>query len=126
MRKSIIAIAAGLMALSTVSAQAAGLDQNRPAPDREEQRQDQHQDLHGGQNNGHGNGQQNGARGEHRDSYGAWQSSWGSRPPAPPAHFKRQSNWYAHVRACQQRYRSYNPRTDRYTVRAGRTAVCSL
>ncbi|GLK49088.1 hypothetical protein GCM10017620_20610 [Brevundimonas intermedia] len=120
MRKSIIAIAAGLMALSTVSAQAAALDQNRPAPDRQEQRQDQRP------NNDRGNDQRNNARGEHRDSYGSWSSSWGSRPPAPPAHFKRQSNWYAHVRACQQRYRSYNPRTDRYTVRAGRTAVCSL
>ncbi len=115
MRKSLIALAAGLTALSAVSAQAAGLNQDRPAPERHEQHQDQRQD-----------GQRNNGRGEHRDSYGAWQSSWGARPPAPPAHFKRSSNWYAHVRACQQRYRTYNPRTDRYTVRAGRTAICTL
>ena len=116
MRKSVIAIAAGLMALSAVSAHAAALDQNSPSQARPDQRP----------NPDRGDGQRNNGRGEHRDSYGAWQSSWGSRPPAPPAHFKRQSNWYAHVRACQQRYRSYNPRTDRYTVRAGRTAICTL
>ena len=120
MRKSLIAIAAGLMALSAVSAQAAALDQNRPSQDRQTERHD-----NDGRNDSR-NDTRNGNRGEHRDNYGAWQSNWGSRPPAPPAHFKRQSNWYAHVRACQQRYRSYNPRTDRYTVRAGRTAVCSL
>jgi hypothetical protein len=118
MRKSIIAIAAGLMALSAVSAQAAALDQNRPAPDRQEQHQNDNHQNDNRANNAQG--------GQHRDSYGSWSSSWGSRPPAPPAHFKRQSNWYAHVRACQQRYRTYNPRTDRYTVRAGRTAICSL
>jgi len=31
-----------------------------------------------------------------------------------------------HVRACQQRYRSYNPRTDRYVVRRGVTRRCTL
>lgn len=111
MRKTLIAVAAGLMALSAVSAQAASAGQNRPS-------QQQEQRSNNSQNSNRG--------GEHRDNYGTWNSSWGSRPSAPPAHFKRTSNWYAHVRACQQRYRSYNPRTDRYTVRAGRTAICSL
>ena len=124
MRKSIVAIAAGLMALSTVSAQAAGLDQNRPAPERQEQHQNQGRDQ--GRDQGPNGGQKNDSRGEHRDSYGSWQSSWGARPPAPPAHFTRRSNWYAHVHACQQRYRSYNPRTDRYVPRAGQTAICRL
>lgn len=32
----------------------------------------------------------------------------------------------AHQRACAQRYRSYNPRTDRYVVRPGVTAPCRL
>lgn len=130
MRKSILVIAAGLMALSTVSAQAAALDQNRPGPDRQEQNRDQREN---GRPDGNQEGRPNGPdnrpnanRGEHRDSYGSWQSSWGSRPPAPPAHFSRRGNWYAHVRACQQRYRSYNPRTDRYVPRAGRTAICRL
>ncbi|MDO9609005.1 MAG: BA14K family protein [Brevundimonas sp.] len=138
MRKSIIAIAAGLMALSTVSAQAAALDQNRPGPDRQEQTRDQRQDgrPEGRQDdrqnarpnspNNSQNNRPNANRGEHRDSYGSWQSSWGSRPPAPPAHFSRRGNWYAHVRACQQRYRSYNPRTDRYVPRIGQTAICRL
>lgn len=110
MQKTLIAVAAGLMALSAVSAQAAAFDQNRPGSSQQQ----------------HDNRNDNNRGGEHRDNYGTWNSSWGSRPSAPPAHFKRTSNWYAHVRACQQRYRSYNPRTDRYTVRAGRTAVCSL
>ncbi|NBB64748.1 hypothetical protein GVN18_36440 [Pseudomonas sp. ODNR1LW] len=109
MQKTLIALAAGLMALSAASAQAAAFDQNRP-----------------GSSQQHDNRNDNTRGGEHRDNYGSWNSSWGSRPPAPPAHFKRPSNWYAHVRACQQRYRSYNPRTDRYTVRAGRTAICTL
>lgn len=112
MQKTLIAVAAGLMALSAASAQAAAFDQNRPGSSQQQQQHDNRNDNNRG--------------GEHRDNYGTWNSSWGSRPSAPPAHFKRTSNWYAHVRACQQRYRSYNPRTDRYTVRAGRTAVCSL
>lgn len=32
----------------------------------------------------------------------------------------------AHQRACAQRYRSYNPATDTYTVRPGITARCRL
>ncbi|MDQ8758144.1 BA14K family protein [Sphingosinicella sp. LHD-64] len=32
----------------------------------------------------------------------------------------------AHQKACARRYRSYNPRTDRYTVRPGVTARCRL
>lgn len=31
-----------------------------------------------------------------------------------------------HQRACARRYRSYDPRTDRYTVRPGVTARCRL
>ena len=31
-----------------------------------------------------------------------------------------------HQRRCAARYRSYNPSTDRYTVRPGVTAVCRL
>lgn len=60
------------------------------------------------------------------DRYGRWESSWGARPPAPPRHFTKTSDWHRHVRACQQRYRTYNPATDRYVVRRGQTAICRL
>ena len=52
--------------------------------------------------------------------------------PAPvrykaPSHWRgSNTNWQRHVAQCQRKYRSYNPRTDRYTVRAGRTAICRL
>ncbi|RXZ35680.1 hypothetical protein EO081_04985 [Sphingomonas desiccabilis] len=38
----------------------------------------------------------------------------------------RQNDWYRHVRACQQRHRSYNAGTDSYTVRPGVTRRCTL
>lgn len=34
--------------------------------------------------------------------------------------------WYAHVRICEARYASYDPRTDRYLVRRGVWARCRL
>ena len=58
--------------------------------------------------------------------YGTWDDRWGARPPAPPRAWARHSDWYRHVRACSQRYRSYDPRTDTFVVRRGRTAVCRL
>ena len=36
------------------------------------------------------------------------------------------NSWRRHVRACSARYRSYNPRTDRYVVRRGVMARCYL
>jgi len=119
MRKSLIAIAAGLMTLGAVSAQAATLDQNRSTQTRPAEQ---------GQSNNQTNDRDDRAnsRGEHRDSYGTWRSAWGARPAAPPAHFARPSDWYRHVRACQSRYRTYDARTDRYVPRRGRTAVCRL
>lgn len=35
-------------------------------------------------------------------------------------------SWRRHVRRCMARYRSYNPRTDRYVVRRGVTRRCRL
>jgi len=58
--------------------------------------------------------------------YGSWNNSWGATPPAPPSHWTRKSDWYRHVRACQQRYRSYNARTDTYRTNAGRSNRCAL
>lgn len=48
--------------------------------------------------------------------------------PTRPQHWgnRSEASWTRHVRACQQRYRSYNARTDRYVVRAGQTALCRL
>lgn len=61
-----------------------------------------------------------------RGSYGTWNQSWGARPSAPPKHWTRTSDWYRHVRACQQRYRSYNPRTDTYRANSGQNRRCTL
>lgn len=58
--------------------------------------------------------------------YGRWDDRWGPRPPAPPRHWTRSSDWHRHVRACQQRYKTYNPRTDTYVPRRGQTARCRL
>jgi len=46
---------------------------------------------------------------------------------APPKHWNQsRDHWDRHTIACQKRYRSYNPRTDRYTISRGRTAICRL
>ncbi|MBN6101907.1 BA14K family protein [Xanthomonas sp. CFBP 8703] len=74
--------------------------------------------------------------GDHRDDhrrddrpddkrYGRWDPKWGPRPGNPPAHRARHDDWYRHVRACQQRYRSYDARTDTF-VHRGRRLRCSL
>lgn len=60
------------------------------------------------------------------NAYGNWNDRWGARPPAPPRHWSRKGDWYRHVRACQQRYRSYNPRTDSFEIRRGVTRRCAL
>lgn len=113
-RTLLAAVAAGLMALSAIPASAAPQQRHDSAP------QQQQQPQRGGQNNsGHNNG--GGA-----SQYGNWNTSWGARPAAPPRSFTRQSDWYRHVRACGQRYKSYNAATDRYTVRRGQTAICRL
>lgn len=61
-----------------------------------------------------------------RNSYGTWNNSWGARPSAPPKHWSKTGDWYRHVRACQQRYRSYNSRTDTYRTNSGRSVRCTL
>ncbi len=57
--------------------------------------------------------------------YGRWDSRWGSRPAPPPRHWGKKGDWYRHVRACQVRYRNYNPRTDTYRHR-GQNLRCRL
>lgn len=110
----IIRAAALAVALAAAAAPmaASAAPQNRPQP---QQQQHRDNDRHDNDRNDRNN-----------DRYGRWQSNWGARPPAPPRSFTRASDWHRHVRACQQRYRSYNPSTDRYTVRRGQTAVCRL
>lgn len=46
--------------------------------------------------------------------YGRWDNRWGRHPAPPPRHWRHSNNWYGHVRACQVRYRSYNPARDMY------------
>lgn len=58
--------------------------------------------------------------------YGNWNSGWGARPPSPPKHWTKTDQWYAHVRACQQRYRSYDPRTDTFRTDSGQRRRCTL
>lgn len=57
--------------------------------------------------------------------YGVWESGWGPRPPAPPAGYANPSDWHRHVRACQMRYKTYDPATDMYVPRVGTTARCT-
>lgn len=57
--------------------------------------------------------------------YGRWNNEWGRHPAPPPRHWRHTNGWYGHVRACQIRYRSYNPARDMYFT--GRTWVrCRL
>lgn len=130
MRKTLIALAAGLLTLSALPATAADLPgQTRPNAERprtdnnrpDAQRQD-------GRDNDRRDNNRNDTRGDRNDDsrHGRWDARWGARPPAPPRHFTRTSDWNRHVRACQQRYRTYNARTDRYVPRRGQTAVCRL
>ena len=46
--------------------------------------------------------------------YGRWDNRWGRYPAPPPRHWRHNNGWYGHVRACQVRYRSYNPARDMY------------
>jgi hypothetical protein len=112
-RTVLAAMAAGLMTLSGLTAlsgpASAAPQQHNNAPQQQQR------------GNDHDNGRGNGA-----SEYGSWNTGWGARPPAPPRSFSRHSDWYRHVRACGQRYKSYNPATDRYTVRPGQTAICRL
>ncbi|HEX8471417.1 MAG TPA: BA14K family protein [Brevundimonas sp.] len=139
MRKLLIAAAAGLMTLSALPA-TAGAAQERPYNAGPMSGQN-----HGGQN--HGGSNQNGPghnnsgpnrpgqgrpdqagpnRPGQSSQYGNWDDRWGARPSAPPRGWGRNNDWYRHVRACSQRYRSYNPRTDTFVVRRGVAARCRL
>ena len=115
MRNLLIAAAAGLMSFSALPSAAATAPQERPymqgpvrGPDM--RGPDRRIDPPG----------RNDAR------YGRWDNGWGARPPAPPRHWTRHSDWYRHVRACSQRYRSYDPRTDTFVVRRGVVQRCRL
>ena len=104
MRKSIIALAAGLMAVSALPAVSTA--QERP--------------YTAGPMQNHGM-QDNDRNSDHdrrdTDRWGRWDTHWGARPAAPPRHWRRSSDWYRHVHACQVRYRSYNPSRDMYRTR---------
>ncbi|CAN5326984.1 hypothetical protein BH10PSE2_BH10PSE2_07110 [soil metagenome] len=124
MRKMLIAVAAGLMTLSALPATAGSVGQERPYG--------QSGPMNGPMNHGPMSGPMNhgdmNGPGQGGSQYGRWDDSWGHRPMDPPRNWNRgrHNGWYQHVRACSQRYRSYNPRTDTFVVRRGRTAVCRL
>lgn len=45
----------------------------------------------------------------------------------PPKAWKgTRISYQSHVQRCSKKYRSYNSRTDRYTVRGNQTAICRL
>jgi hypothetical protein len=115
MRKLLIAAAAGLMTLSALPAAAGTVGQERPY--------NAGPMNHGPMNHGPGPGRPGAGPDQ---MYGTWDDHWGARPPAPPRGWTRHNDWYRHVRACGQRYRSYNPRTDSYTVRRGVYVRCRL
>jgi hypothetical protein len=136
MKKSIlVAIGATLLAIAplTAMAQSRPDDRNRPpghsgpGPGRP---------GGGGVNPGHGGPgaggpnrpppRPNPGRPPHGPNYGNWNPGWGHRPPPPPSHWGRPNSWYQHVRACQMRYRSYNPRTDSYRSPSGSWRRCRL
>jgi hypothetical protein len=57
----------------------------------------------------------------------AQHSNGNGRYGSPPKHFTRgQATWNTHAQRCATRYRSYNPRTDTFVPRAGRTQRCFL
>ena len=117
MRKTLIVFAAGLMAFSALPAAAASIPQERPWT-QQDNRQDRRDDRR--------DDRQDERRDRRDDRYGRWESRWGARPAPPPRHWSRQNDWYRHVRACQARYRSYNPRTDTFAVRRGVVVRCRL
>lgn len=134
--QALAAIAAGLMTLSALPALAApqahsqaqqghandrsNSGQTRPGQPTQSQPAQNHQAQ-----NRPSQGSSN-ANANTNARHGTWNTSWGARPPAPPTHFTRVSDWNRHVHACQVRYRSYNPRTDTFVPRIGQTAICRL
>ena len=64
--------------------------------------------------------------GPSKDQYGTWNSAWGAKPSAPPRHWTKKNDWYRHVRACKQRFGSYNARTDTYRIASGKSLLCKL
>ena len=130
MRKTLILIAAGLMAFSAVPVAAASTPQERPwspqdRDDRQDRRDDRRDDRQDDRRDRRDD-RQDDRRDRRDDRYGRWESRWGARPNTPPRHWTRQNDWYRHVRACQARYRSYNPRTDTFVVRRGVMVRCRL
>ncbi len=61
-----------------------------------------------------------------KGQFGDWKSAWGKAPPAPPKHWAKKNDWHRHVRACQQRYKSYSARTDTYRTHSGKQLRCKL
>lgn len=66
----------------------------------------------------------------HQNDHKAAHQAPAHRPtahPAPaPQHGRATPHRMSHAERCRARFRSYNPRTDRYVVRPGVTRRCTL
>ena len=60
------------------------------------------------------------------DRYGRWDDDDRWDDHWDRDHHWRGASWSRHVRACLNRYRTYNPRTDRYLLRPGVWVRCRL
>lgn len=133
MRKTLIVLAAAALSFTALPAVAADAGQARPYTQDRDRHDDRGRDDRGRGHDDRGRNDDNRGRddnnwnnGRDNDRYGRWDNRWGARPNTPPRHWSRQGDWYRHVRACQMRYRSYNPRTDMFVVRRGVMQRCRL
>lgn len=114
MRK-LITIGLAAVALAASAGVGAASAQPRPYGDRERDGVPNVADRHDGR--GYGDRDRDGVPNRvdrHDDRYGRWDNHWGHYPAPPPRHWRHHNGWYGHVRACQVRYRSYNPARDMY------------
>ena len=122
---STLVAAAAVMTLGVAVAEAQPRSYNPDGRYDRRDNDDRRGDDHRGRGRGHGdNDSRHGGRHESRDD-DHWDNRWGQRP-ARHRGWGNRPGWYRHVRACQMRYRSYNPRTDMFVVRRGVMARCRL
>ena len=132
MRKFILG---AIGAIAIVAMPATIMAQPKPTPEREERKPDNQKKPQQQQNRQQQqtqNQQKPGSKApqgrpqQSNSQYGSWNNSWGKAPPAPPKHWSKKGDWHRHVRACQQRYKSYNASSDTYRTYSGKSIRCKL
>ena len=130
MRKFILG---AIGAIAVVAMPATIMAQPKPTPEREERKPDNQKKPQQQQNRQQQQNQQKpgshapqGRPQQSNSQYGSWNNSWGKAPPAPPKHWSKKGDWHRHVRACQQRYKSYNASSDTYRTYSGKSLRCKL